>query len=114
MKLPAPDNFHLRAAEGWLELGNHLEADRELEEIAPELRAHPDVLELRWHIYAIEEKWAACVAIAEAIILISPNRPDAWIHRSFALHEMIALRKRLINSCRWRTGSRRCGRSLAI
>ena len=43
--LEHPDVHHLRAAQGWLELGNHLEADKELDEIAPELRAHPDVLD---------------------------------------------------------------------
>ena len=46
------------------------------------------MLEVRWHIYAKEENWAACVGIAEAVILIDPNRLDAWIHRSFALHEL--------------------------
>ena len=50
--LPAADQHHLRAAEGWLELGNHLEATAELEEIAPTLRGQPQVLEVRWQIYA--------------------------------------------------------------
>jgi hypothetical protein len=43
-----PDIHHLRTAVGWLELGNHLEADAELDNITPVLRAHPDVLEIRW------------------------------------------------------------------
>ena len=86
--LEHPDNLHLQAAQGWLELGSYIEANEELEKITPHLRAHPDVLEMRWHIYAKEENWSACVGIAEAIILIDPNRLDAWIHRSFALHEL--------------------------
>ncbi len=86
--LPAPDSHHLRAAEGWLGLGNHLEANEELERITPQLRVHPDVLEIRWYIYAKETKWDACVDIAGAIIKLDPNRSDAWIHRSFALHEL--------------------------
>ena len=45
--LTPPDSFHLKAAEGWFELGNHLEANEELEKIAPKLRVHPDVLEIR-------------------------------------------------------------------
>jgi hypothetical protein len=45
--LEHPGSFHLKAAQGWLELGNHLEADKELDEIAPTLRKHPDVLEIR-------------------------------------------------------------------
>jgi len=33
--LPFPDNKHLEAAEGWLGLGNWLEANEELENITP-------------------------------------------------------------------------------
>ena len=44
--LPPDDARHLQTAEGWLELGNHIEANTCLEQIAPELRAHPEVLEL--------------------------------------------------------------------
>ena len=32
--LQPPDSYYLRAAIGWLELGNHLEANEELEKIA--------------------------------------------------------------------------------
>lgn len=71
-----------------MELGNHVEADIELDEITPEFRAHPDVLEMRWHICAKKQNWVACVDIAGAIIQMDPNRPEAWIHRSFALHEL--------------------------
>jgi len=86
--LQHPDIHHLQAAQGWLELGNHLEAEKELDEIAPQLRVHPDVLNVRWEVYAKEKKWEACVDIAAAIIKLDPNRPEAWIHRSFALHEL--------------------------
>ena len=86
--LEPPDRQHLEAAQGWLELGNHAEANEELERIAPRLRVHPDVLEVRWHLYAHAKKWDACVDIAQAIIKLDASRPDAWIHRSFALHEL--------------------------
>ena len=59
--LSPPDSHHLHAAQGWVELGNHAEANEELEQIAPQLRAHPDVLEVRWHIYSHVNKWDACV-----------------------------------------------------
>ena len=39
--LDSPNNHHLSAAIGWLELGNWQEANEELEKIAPALRAHP-------------------------------------------------------------------------
>ena len=54
--LENPDLLHLQAAAGWLELGNHIEANEELEKITPKLRAHPDVLEVCWQVYAAAKK----------------------------------------------------------
>jgi hypothetical protein len=54
--LEPPDSLHLQAAQGWLELGNHIEANEELERIAQQLRAQPDVLKLRWEVYAAGNK----------------------------------------------------------
>jgi hypothetical protein len=54
--LTNPDAMHFQAAEGWLGLGNHLEANEELEMITPTLRAHPDVLEMRWHVSGISRE----------------------------------------------------------
>src|SRR5258708_1191859 len=82
------DTLHLRAAEGWLELCSHLEADRELDEITPGNRVHPDVLELRFQVYAAAKKWEAALDIAAAIMKLAPERTDGWIDRSFALHEL--------------------------
>ncbi len=78
--LEPPDSIHLRAAEGWLELGDQIEANEELEKITPQLRVHPDVLELRWQIYAKEKKWEACVDIARAVTKLAPERPGGWVH----------------------------------
>ena len=50
------DAKHLLAAEGWLELGNHLAANDELENITPLFRAHPEVLEVRHNIFALAGK----------------------------------------------------------
>jgi predicted Zn-dependent protease len=82
------DSLHLSAAEGWFELGNATEANDELERITPANRTHPDVLELRWHIYARAENWEACVQIANAVAALVPERPFVWVHRSFALHAL--------------------------
>src|SRR6185437_6344014 len=87
-ELEPPDSFHLKAALGWLELGDHLAADGELEKIAPQLRARPDVLAVRWQIYARAKKWGICVDMAAAIIKLEPRQADGWIHRSFALHKL--------------------------
>jgi tetratricopeptide (TPR) repeat protein len=84
--LDPPDNHHPSAAVDWLGLGNRREANEELEKITAALRSHPDVLEVRWLIYSHAKKWDMCLDIAEAIIKLDPDRPDAWLHRAFALH----------------------------
>ena len=86
--LKFPDNLHLQAAQGWLELGNHLEADKELDEITPEMRAHPQVLLVRCDIYMRAGKWDGLVAVAETLVEQLPKIQQPWIQRSYALHEL--------------------------
>jgi tetratricopeptide (TPR) repeat protein len=59
-----------------------------LEKIRPSLRSHPDVLELQWQLNAQAKNWEGCVDVAETSIQSTPERPEPWIHRSFALHEL--------------------------
>lgn len=83
-----PDLHHLRAAQGWLELGNPAEAVIELRRVAQELHTHPDVIEVRLLISIQAQQWENCVELAGALIALAPGRLDAWIHRSYALHEL--------------------------
>src|SRR5579872_4748280 len=78
MELNRLDTHHLSAAQGWLELGNHVEADADLNRITAAMRAHPDVLELRWQIYAKAGKWEACVEIGTALVRTAAKRPESW------------------------------------
>ena len=86
--LGSPDSHHLQAAVGWLELGNWSEANEDLERITPQLRRHPDVLEVRWGVYASAKKWEEALDIATALTQLVPDHSEAWTHRSFALHEL--------------------------
>jgi predicted Zn-dependent protease len=86
--LEPPDLMHLRAAEGWLGLGNFVEANEELEKITPDERVHPRVLEVRYEVYAMARRWGECVDIAEAMVRLAPQSSVGWIRRSFALHEL--------------------------
>jgi hypothetical protein len=52
-------------------LGNCIEARKELEEITPEMRGNPSVLEVRYEIYAAAKKWDYAAEIAKAISLIN-------------------------------------------
>jgi predicted Zn-dependent protease len=86
--LQPPDSHHVHAAQGWVELGNHIEADAELDNVAANLRTHPDVLKVRWEIYAAAKKWEAALDIAAALIQLDPESPLGWVHRSYAFHEL--------------------------
>ena len=65
-QLKHTDPMHLKAAAGWIQLGDYDSANEELENIRAEWRAHPDVLDLRWFIYSHHEQWDACLDIATA------------------------------------------------
>jgi hypothetical protein len=56
-----------------------------LEKITPQLRVHPDVLLIRWQIYAEEKRWETCVDIARAITKLAPSLPQGWIHLAYSL-----------------------------
>ena len=82
------DQHHLQAAQGWFELGNCIEASKELDEISPTMRGHPAVLEVRYHIYAAAKKWEYAADIAKAISELDPDSPFGWIQEAYALHEL--------------------------
>ena len=82
------DQRHLDAAQGWFELGNCIEVTEELEQITPEMRGHPSVLEVRYHIYAAAKKWEYAAEIARAISEMVSDSPFGWIHHAYALHEL--------------------------
>ena len=86
--LPARDQHHLRAAEGWLELGDWRSANDELENVTPALRAHTDVLAMRWQVYSEPKHWELALVVAEALCDLVPGDANAWIHRSFAPHAL--------------------------
>jgi len=86
--LPWPDNHHLDAAGGWLDLGVPTEAAAEIQRIAPELRLHPEVLNVRWQILARQKDWTTGLVIAGALTRLMPESAIGWIHLSYTLHEL--------------------------
>jgi tetratricopeptide (TPR) repeat protein len=79
---------HLQAAEGWLELGNPLEAERELEQIAPQHQAHPAVLAVRWQLAAKADRWDQAYQIAGTLTELAPKDISSWVWRAYALRRM--------------------------
>jgi hypothetical protein len=80
------DAHRVRAAEGWLELGDLAEATQELDSVTSTLRAHPDVLAVRYKIYAKMKDWSMCEQIARALTKLSPDHPSGWISLCQCLH----------------------------
>jgi tetratricopeptide (TPR) repeat protein len=88
LPLPPPDRFHLSSALGWLGLGNAVEAEAELNAIAPEHLDRLDVLAVKWDVFARLKRWPECLEIADRLVKQWPCEPTGWIDRSYALHEL--------------------------
>jgi hypothetical protein len=86
--LKPPDAHHLSAADGWLGLGNLVEARLELERIAPRLQNHPDVLDVHWGLLTAEKNWPAALANARARLQREPKSPAGWLHQAYALRRV--------------------------
>jgi hypothetical protein len=83
-----PDNHHLSAAIGWIELGNATEARLEFEKVSAEVRGSADALEVEWVICVEEQNWASGLAAAERLVQTDAERPTGWLHRAYALRRV--------------------------
>ena len=77
--LTQAERFQIDAAEGWLMLGNPLEAHEELERITGEAAYHPTVLSMRWQVYAAAGWWEAAYVVSKALCELAPQSSAAWI-----------------------------------
>jgi tetratricopeptide (TPR) repeat protein len=86
--LEPADRFHLNAAEGWLGLADIASAGRELEQVTPAGREHPAFLLVQCRIHMAQKKWETLVQTAERVVRDFPWLHEAWVNRSYGLHEM--------------------------
>jgi len=82
-----PYGQHLRAAEGWLDLGLPEEARAELKQVPSGVRGEPVTLMLWWRVHSGLGEWRKAVEVADELVQRDPGNPFGWIHRSYALHE---------------------------
>jgi tetratricopeptide (TPR) repeat protein len=82
------DKRHLEAAKGWLGLGSWEEAHKELENISPQFKPHPEVLAMQFDIYSKAGKWEYAAEIARSISFLLPDNPYGYFHCAFSLHEL--------------------------
>ena len=85
--LSLEERRYLEAAEGWLMLGDPLEAHEELEHITGENGYHPAVLAMRWQVYAASGWWEAAYVVAKALCEFAPYSAEAWICQANTLRQ---------------------------
>jgi len=86
--LEPPDKHYLSAALGWLGLGNLAEAKAELAQISEPHQQHPDVIELRWDIAAMEKDWQQALETARVLLQAAPERCSGWWRQAYALRRV--------------------------
>jgi tetratricopeptide (TPR) repeat protein len=67
---------HLKAAQGYMDLGMFLDANAELEQIEAASRHLPEVLEIRVRVYSALEKWDLMLTMARRLALEQPDDPQ--------------------------------------
>ena len=80
MELSASDRHHLNAAEGWLDLDEPVEANKELEEIEFANRIHPEVLFLRCRMYLETHRAEYAYDIAATLTQQLPELAESWFY----------------------------------
>src|SRR4051794_30252474 len=84
MPLEPDDLRHLTAAQGYCELRMYLEADGELDEIDPEVRHVPEVLQVRVAIYGGLARWDLMQTVAKRLALYDPQNVQWTIDWAYA------------------------------
>ena len=62
-------------------------ANAELDNLTPELRVHPAVLEVRWQIYAKAKRWEACIEIARTLTELVPTDVNNWVDLAYSTRQ---------------------------
>lgn len=82
----APQDWHrLRAAEGWIGLGDAASASRELAEISPSARSNPAVLCAHYQLHAHTGNWNAAADLAGRLSELLPDEPAPWLWLAYAV-----------------------------
>ena len=87
-ELSPADQHRLRAAEGWLGLGDPASARAELDDMDLDSQGHPAVLRVRWWLASVVRDWQEAAEAAARLTVLCPDDGLAWLHYSFALHEL--------------------------
>ena len=86
--LKPPDSHYLRAAEGWLELGDCGEAFAELARISSRFALAPETLEMRCRICTAAKDWEGLAQASAQLIAMQPGEVEWHIRHANALFFM--------------------------
>lgn len=78
----------IMAAQGYVELGLHEEAQVELSALPAALAERVDVIELTLLCQMHDHRWAEGLVLAQRLCLLEPDQPGGFIHAAFCLHEL--------------------------
>lgn len=86
--LPRDEWLRVQAAEGWLELGMHQEALRELEALPPSSTKHRKVLHVTMNVAYAAKRWSTCLEAATTLIHGKPETAAAHVAASISLYRL--------------------------
>lgn len=76
------------AAQGYVELGLHEEAQAELLHLPPSAAERVDVIELSVLCRMGDRQWAEALALTQKLCALEPEEPGGYIHAAYCLHEL--------------------------
>lgn len=76
------------AAQGYVELGLHEEARKELSGLPLNFSERVDVIELTVLCLMGDHHWAQALMLAQKLCLLEPGEPGGFIHAAYCLHEL--------------------------
>lgn len=88
-------NRQLQAAHDYLELGLPLEANEEIESIAPESKTLAEVLAVRVEIFRVLGQWELMAAVARQFCGQRPDEPEPFLSLALATRHAVGLQEAL-------------------
>jgi tetratricopeptide (TPR) repeat protein len=79
---------HILAAQGYIELGLHAEAEVEINALPHPAQARADVQELRLLCCMGTKSWENALELARGLCTTLPTKPGGFIHAAYCLHEL--------------------------
>jgi tetratricopeptide (TPR) repeat protein len=76
----------IRAAEGWIELGNYDEAAEELHNCPPEIKSSLPWLKLWVRVYVATEHWREVEMMCETLVKHAPDDPFTLFNYGESMH----------------------------